>query len=246
MTTTFEFVALDPSAKLKPGKETLIRSRCMQGKNRRPNSRRSQKEQKKKASNAIGLRPGESQSLLSVPDVLNKFAFGRFPWPNIDTESRHLLFKAVAFNVSNASLTPLDRCVDFDALENVTFEWLFSDAAFLHSVLYATYAVNDFLSPQWNRQPGEKTLFYLRETLKLLKKKIAAPGTHEDEVVLNIVVQLGLLAACFGDWCATVAHFSGLHKIIELRGGQEFLRTRPKLHFKIDRSVLAWENLSVC
>ncbi|KAH7093436.1 hypothetical protein FB567DRAFT_544790 [Paraphoma chrysanthemicola] len=241
MTTRFEFVAQDPSAKLKPGKDTLIRSHCMQGKNKRPNSRRSQKEQhKKKNGNIIVSQTVKPQGPLTIPKSPDEFTLARFAWPNIDTESRQLLFKAFAFNVPNPSLTPLDRCVDFDTFEKVTFEWVFSDAAFLHCVLYATHAVDDFLTPGWNGQPGEKTVFHLRQTLRLLNKKIAGSDIHKDEAALNIVVQLGFLAACFGDWCAAIAHFSGLHKIIELRGGQSFLRTRPKLHFKIDRLDLAY------
>ncbi|KAH7082862.1 hypothetical protein BKA63DRAFT_460730 [Paraphoma chrysanthemicola] len=241
MTTSFEFVAQDPSTKLKPGKDTFIRSRCMQGKNKRPNSRRSQKEQqKKKHGNNIVSRTVELQGPLTIPNSPDEYALARFAWPNIDTESRHLLFKAFAFNVPNPSMTPLDRCVDFDPFEKVTFQWVFSDAAFLHCVLYATHAVDDFLAPGWNGQPGEKTIFHLRQTLRLLNKKIAGSDIHKDEAALNIVVQLGFLAACFGDWCAAIAHFSGLYKIIELRGGQSFLRTRPKLHFKIDRLDLAY------
>jgi hypothetical protein len=46
--TTFEFVLLDPQSNLKPGRNSLqIRSRCMQGRNKREGSRRSRKEGKK-------------------------------------------------------------------------------------------------------------------------------------------------------------------------------------------------------
>ncbi|KAF2024508.1 hypothetical protein EK21DRAFT_78556 [Setomelanomma holmii] len=241
MTTTFEFVALHPPAGLKPGKDTLIRSRCMQGKNKRLNSRRSKKEEsKKRVPDDLIPERGKPDSSLALSKSLNDFSIVRFAECDIDAEARSLLLKAFTYNVANPSTTPLDRCVDFDTFENVSFQWFFLDAAFLHSVLFATYAVDDLISPDWNGQPREKTLFHLRKTLKLLSQKVAAPGAHKDEASLNIVVQLGLVAACFGDWCAAIAHLTGLHKIISLRGGRDFLRTRPKLHFKIDRLDLAY------
>ena len=58
---------------------------------------------------------------------------------------------------------------------------------------------------------------------------------HEDEAVLFVVINLAILAAVYGDWEAAAAHFAGLRKIVQLRGGMGFLLTRPKLHFKLDR-----------
>ncbi|KAH7081276.1 hypothetical protein BKA63DRAFT_503502 [Paraphoma chrysanthemicola] len=136
--------------------------------------------------------------------------------------------------------TPLDRCVDLECLESSSFEWLFTDTAFLHSVLCASYAINDFMSPQWNGHPGRKTVFHLRETLSLLRARMQDEHAYQDEAVLRIIINLTLLAAVFGDWVAAAAHFEGLHRIVHLRGNTAFLKARPTLHFKLDRIDLAW------
>jgi hypothetical protein len=63
---------------------------------------------------------------------------------------------------------------------------------------------------------------------------------YQDETVLRVVINLTLLAAVFQDWVAAAAHFGALHRIVHLRGDMAFLRTRPTLHFKLDRIDLAW------
>lgn len=239
MTTTFEFVISDPVSNPKPGKSLQIRSRCMQGKNKREGSRRSQREKRRLAKEEkMAARRIQASTTSGVPppdSLISDLALVRFAGPNIDSEAKSLLFKAFAYNVANQALSPLDRCVDFDCIESASFEWLFSDTAFLHSVLCASYAINDFMVPEWDGKPGRKTVFHLRETLSLLQIKLRNEHVYQDEPVLYVVINLALLAAVFGDWEAAAAHFKGLHKIVQLRGDLEFLRTRPKLHFKLDR-----------
>jgi hypothetical protein len=211
----------------------------MQGKNKREGSRRTQREKKKVAKEvAAGIIPYRSQELsntLSPRCILDEYAPIRFDGRGIDSEAKRLLFKAFAYNIADRKMTPLDRCVNLDCLESASFGWLFSDTAYLHSVLCASYAVNDFMAPQWDGTPGRKTVFHLRETLSLLRVKMQDEYVYQDESVLRVIINLTLLAAVFGDWMAVAAHFAGLHKIVHLRGNTVFLKARPTLHFKLDR-----------
>ncbi|KAH7383998.1 hypothetical protein BKA66DRAFT_570183 [Pyrenochaeta sp. MPI-SDFR-AT-0127] len=236
MTTQFEFIIADPSVNLKPGKSSLIRSRCMQGKNKREGSRRSVQSRKKEraARHETNVDP-----LVTIPPSLHNFVADRFA-SHVDAEGQELLLKAFAYNLTNQSMSPLDRCVDFDRVEADFFTWLYTDSAFLHCILSISYAVNDIVVPTWNGQPGKKVVSHLRDTLSILAKKMDASNAHEDEAVLYVVINLALLAAVYGDWAAASAHFAGLHKIVQLRGGIDFLRTRPIIHFKLDRLDLAW------
>jgi hypothetical protein len=239
MATTFEFVVFDPVSNLKPGKSQQIRSRCMQGKNKREGSRRAQREKKRLAEEgkvAAARTKGPITSIAPLPmSLISHLSPVRFAAPDIDSEAKGLLFKAFAYNVANQALSPLDRCVNFDCVDSACFEWLFSDATFLHSILCASCAINELMVPQWNGKPGRKTVFHLRETLSLLRAKMRNEDAHQDESVLHIVINLALLAAVFGDWEAAATHLKGLHKIVQLRGDLAFLRARPKLHFKVDR-----------
>jgi hypothetical protein len=211
----------------------------MQGKNKRGGSRRSQREKKRLAKQEKNVTQ-QSQEPLTTPiqspeSLISDLALVRFASPNIDSEAKGLLFKALMYNVADQALSPLDRCVDFDCIESASFGWLFSDTAFLHSVLCASYAINDFTIPEWDGKPRRKTVFHLRETLSLLQVKMSNEYVYQDESVLYVIINLALLGAVFGDWEAAAAHCKGLYKIVQLRGGLAFLRTRPKLHFKLDR-----------
>jgi hypothetical protein len=242
--TQFEFVISDPVSNLKPGKSLQIRSRCMHGKNKREGSRRTEREKRKLAKEMSKII--ESRSEIIVPTIpsprplINDVVPIRFAGCGINTEAQALLFKAFVRNFVDRNVTPLDRCVDLDCLESESFSWLFDDAAYLHSVLCASYAINDFRSPHWNGIPSRKTLFHLQQTLALLRIKLQNEHVHQDETVLRVIINLALLAAVFGDWVAAAAHFQGLLKIVCLRGNMAFLKSRPTLHFKLDRMDLAW------
>jgi len=171
--------------------------------------------------------------LLPPGSLLSDLALVRFADPDIKLETRNSLFKAFAYDFANQSLSPLDSYINFDSLDPQTFGLLLLDNAFLHSVFCASYTINDFQTPQWDGNPGHQTLFHLRKTLSLLQAKLYDENLNDS--VLQVVLNLTLLAASFGDWGAAVAHFNGLHKIVQLKGGLAFLRARPKMHFKLDR-----------
>lgn len=241
---TYEFVISDPISNPKPGTSLKIRSRCMQGRNKRDGSRRTQRE-KKRAVKECGeiIYPqrvrGPVKQIVSsnMPprSLINDLALMRLTSISIDFRNRGMLFKTFAYNFANEATSPLDHCVAFESIDSVTFDSLFADAAFVHSVLCASYAINDFLDPHWNGKPGRIPLFHLHKTLSLLQAKMRDGHCYEDESVLQVVINIGLLAAAYGEWGAAAEHLKGLHKIVQLRGGLEFLRTRPKLHFKLDR-----------
>lgn len=237
----FAFVLCDPQSSLKPGKDLQIRSHCMLGKNKREDSRRAQREKRKIAKEYGSLvAEQQTQDVLAsnaspLKPMISNLALVHFAGPDIDNEAKALLFKAYAYNTADQAMTPLDRCVDLDCIESASFGWLFSETTFLHSVLCASYAVADFLTPHWDGKPGHKTLFHLRKTLSLLRMKMHDQHVYRDESVLQVIINLTLLAAVFGDWVAAAAHFEGLHRIVSLRGGMAFLSTRTLLHFKLDR-----------
>jgi hypothetical protein len=236
-----EFVVIDPTSNLKPGKSLQIRSRCMLGQNKRGSSRRTQREQRKAASNKVDAGTasrGPIKLRLPPPNTLiSDLAQIQFAHPGIDSQDKSLLFKAFAYNFANQTLSTLDRCIDFDCLESASFEWAFRDASFLHSVLCTSYAIQDFTNPEWDGTPGIRTSFHLREALLLLQAKMSRPDVHQDETVLLNIINLALLSAIYGDWWAAAVHCQGLHKIVQLRGNLAFLQQRPALHYKLDRYV---------
>lgn len=131
-------------------------------------------------------------------------------------------------------MSPLEHCVHFPVVETGCFDWLFRDAAFLHALLLTSSMMTDFANSM-PQQPGRKTYFHLRKTIALLNDKIGEQDAHKKDSTLYVVVTLAMMAAVFGDWPAASAHIAGLRSIVKLRGGIRYLKSRPKLHFKLDR-----------
>ncbi|KAF2996738.1 hypothetical protein E8E13_006272 [Curvularia kusanoi] len=235
----FEFVITDPVSNPKPGKSLQIRSRCMHGKNKRDGSRRTEREKRKRAkelAEAVVPHPAPAHPIALADDFLPV----RFAGRGIDFEAKARLFKAFAHSFLDEEVTPILRCVELDCLESSSFSWIFTDTAYMHSVLSTSYAIDDFRSPQWSGKPSPKTMFHLQEAISMLRVKMKTESVHEDETILRVIMNLALLAAVFGDWSAAAAHFKGLQKIVQLRGNLTFLRQRRTLHFKLDRLDLAW------
>ena len=139
-------------------------------------------------------------------------------------------FKSAAF--------PIEQAVDLEIVEANYVPWLFTDAAFAHSILLVTSASRDFCLQQ---SLSRTTIFHLRETLRLLNKQLSDADAYLADTTTYTIVTLAVLASMFGDFNATRAHMAGLQRITQLRGGEKSLSKRPKQHFMLERSVeLRW------
>ncbi|KAF2261069.1 hypothetical protein CC78DRAFT_444121, partial [Lojkania enalia] len=242
----FEFIHSNTPGTLLATDRSLIRSRCMQGKNKREGSRRSTREKRRKALEAS--QKGSRDLVTIVPVEVER------PLPNLsglmsfanalDARAHSMLNEAFAHTMVNHSLSSLDICANFESLDRSSFHWLFQDGAFLHSVLCARFALHDLkgrtVADRRGIQPSRTTRYHFRETLLSLAKKLDRDDAYKDEVVVYVVLTLTIFAALFDDWDAVAKHIAGLKKIVVLRGGWSFLQTRPALHFKLDRLDLAW------
>ncbi|KXS99884.1 hypothetical protein AC578_4492 [Pseudocercospora eumusae] len=66
--------------------------------------------------------------------------------------------------ITNQALRSLDGCVELQAGDLQSPEWLSSDLAFLHSILATSYANQDFEHMASSVQPSQNTTFYLQKT----------------------------------------------------------------------------------
>ncbi|USP79200.1 uncharacterized protein yc1106_06474 [Curvularia clavata] len=240
----FDFIITDPVSNPKPGKSIQIRSRCMQGRNKREDSRRTQREKRRMAKETTAIVVPDRTlhpSMTLSPKLLTRDAIPiQFAGHGIDSEAKSLIANVFVFNFLATDVTPLERCVNLDCLESSCFSWLFMDTMFLHSILCASYASKEFKSPHWKGNPGVRTTFHLQATLSSLRVKMQETHAYQDESVLRVIINLALLAITFGDWVAGATHLEGLLEIVQLRGDAAFLKGRPTLHFKLDRTDLAW------
>lgn len=235
METTFDFVPYDPDDNPKPGKSLQIRSRCMQGKNKREGSRRSQQEKKRasKQDKTVSKPVTPGRALNRRVSIDRTFVC--FDGPNVNGSDKDLVFRTFKKDIVDHTFSHLEICVDFEGVETPSYEWLLTDDVFLQLTLCAAYAFNDFLSPYWTGTPSQKTLTHLQSTLSLLQQRLYDQHAHEDDSLIRTIVTLALLSAIFSDWVAATNHFTGLLKIVQLRGDRVFLSSRPKLNLLLDR-----------
>lgn len=240
-----EIIFADPTGRANEADRTRIRSRVMRGKNKREDSRRSLREARRSAVGDVRV-----VAATHVPPPLSgDLALVQLA-EDIDSRSQEMLFKSkllaavhraqrlkppvFACKTLNQSLSPLDRCVSFPAVETHCFNWLFHDAAFLHCLLLLSCMLHDCALGTQLR-PRTKAYFHLRQTIAELNRKLGQRDAYTKDSTLYVVEALTMLAAMTGDWRSASAHIAGLSRIVELRGGWRYLRQRPKLHFKLDR-----------
>ncbi|KAK5674856.1 hypothetical protein LTS10_012593 [Elasticomyces elasticus] len=172
----------------------------------------------------LNIRVLSDWSLLRLADDMN-------------TDSYELLSTFLSYNATKQTTFQFEKCVDFDIVHDAYLPWLFQDKAFLHSTLLAVVALQDL---RMKRPPSKTTLFHLKKTLGSLNHTLGTSWGHHSDAIIWIILTLAWLAAMFGDQAAAATHMAGLRRLVQLRGGQEYLRQQPKQHFKLICLDLSW------
>ncbi|KAF2799741.1 hypothetical protein K505DRAFT_413483 [Melanomma pulvis-pyrius CBS 109.77] len=235
MPAQFEFVPAGDFGKPKSADRRLIRSHCMQGKNKRGGSRRSKQQDRR----AAKVPPQTLQTLPNPPIPVpppSDIALVQLPG-ELGLHSEEILFKYLSYGAVRNLVSPIEVCVNVDPLQPNYFAWPFYDVTFFHAAMLTTSATNDFML---KRPMTKTTYFHLRRTLHFLNQKLCEEDAFLVDSTVYVIVMLTLMAATFGDSNAAGAHMSGLQRIVKLRGGMEYLRCTPKLHYKLDRLDLSW------
>jgi hypothetical protein len=112
--------------------------------------------------------------------------------------------------------------------------WLSQDAGFVHITLFTTCAIDDFIT----QQPQTlQTTRYLRNVLSYLNAKLSEEDSYNSDSILVVVLTLAFIGTMLEDFEAVRTHIRGLHQLVRLRGGHEYLNEHPQLYFKIERSA---------
>jgi hypothetical protein len=151
--------------------------------------------------------------------------------------SRDLLSFTVS-SVSKSAIFTLESYFYFDRSKKnkLWVEPLTVDAAYLHAMIFTTTAYFDWILPQKPPNLSQRSSIQLLKALSLLRDKLSAinPGRLDDSTVA-VILSLAAHAHIVGDGQAVRHHLSGLHKIINLRGGIDSFREHPKLLIEILR-----------
>ncbi|KAF2003791.1 hypothetical protein P154DRAFT_486527 [Amniculicola lignicola CBS 123094] len=226
----FVFVLEDGSGRPSRKDMTLVHSHSMKGRNVRINSRR-WKQREKRAREATMLFREEVISR-APPSDLECVQFAT----KIDDRSRQALFKVLAISATSNLLYPVERCIDLHNAQDYV-RWLSQDAGFVHITLFTTCAIDDFMQHQ---APTTLTLQYLRQSLVYVNSKLSEHEGYKLDTIIVVVMTLAFMGTMFEDLDAASAHIKGLQRLVQLRGGHQYLMKNPKIYFKIERIELSW------
>ncbi|EMC97795.1 hypothetical protein BAUCODRAFT_404201 [Baudoinia panamericana UAMH 10762] len=266
-TSTFVFIANDGRNKAEGFERAVIRSHCMQGRNKRPGSVRSLRQgwraplhQDRSLRDANFVSRQTPPSIVTYQEPSSRrlahevtkyglsdrtplFVFRRLtrcalPFAGeLTNDSQVDLSEFLMSTAMRHHAFPLKQCIDFGPEQETHTAWLYNDHAYVHSVLLGISALSDYS----NAQPlSRKTLRHLRLTLQCLNNRLSAPNAHLQDVVAHIVMSLALVALVCRDDAAARAHAVGLQQIVRLRGGHTFLRDHPKLHLQLSQLDLSY------
>ncbi|PVI06795.1 hypothetical protein DM02DRAFT_609587 [Periconia macrospinosa] len=230
----FEFITSDSTGKPTATDLRRVRSRCMRGVHKKPNSRRSVREAKQQQEQARIVRLSNSIPSPLCTD-LSTITFA----DTIGPDSRRLIHKVLASDLMSQFLAPVEEVTEFPLDKTAApISWLSDDAPFLYAVLFTGSLMEDLLSHE-RQEPRSETYKYLRKTIASLNEKLNKPGSHLEDSTLQVVMNLAMSTAVMGDWDAAWTHSAGLHRILALKGGFQYLLSNAKLHYKIDRIIMA-------
>ena len=129
---------------------------------------------------------------------------------------------------------PLESCIAFHKkteVDTIWFELLTSDAAYLHTAVFAIQAYLLLSSPRKTPAASKRAMLHYSLAIPLLRERLSAPDGADKISDGTILVVLYLaLHAYFMDDCKTAKHhMAGLRRIVDLRGGLTAFNYNTKL-----------------
>lgn len=120
----------------------------------------------------------------------------------------------------------------FDTRSSIWFDYLRSDAMYLHSLMWSSQSYFDW---SHGTSPSRLSMTHQAKTLGLLQKRLDDGLTAISDTTLAVVVTLVMMTALTGEPESATKHMGGLHKMVQLRGGLHSLGKNKQLQIKICR-----------
>ncbi|KAH6964637.1 hypothetical protein DER45DRAFT_153573 [Fusarium avenaceum] len=257
------FVISDGSGRIGSSERQLIRQRCMQQKNKQPDSRRSKRE----AARAAAKPPRESGPEDEVVNHSTDGASARSrvqpPSASVSEEQRGLFTRqCILPSPSDWALFPFPEGLEPPA-QKLMHEY------FIHNPIrdslypFKHFGINiDFDDPflcfrllcseklcfrailllttasndlVLQRPLSSATYQHLRRVLPLLNRRLSEKEAYQNDIILYVVGILASIAVLFGDYHAAQKHAVGLSEIIRLRGSWVAVNNNPAIQLSMDR-----------
>ncbi|KAM5474107.1 hypothetical protein MferCBS49748_000524 [Microsporum ferrugineum] len=113
-----------------------------------------------------------------------------------------------------------DSFGQFGRLRNIWMTTALADACMFHATLFAASAYLDLLRGE---SSNVITLYHQTETLRLLTSQLSASNMEVTDALIAVTMTLAQTEALSGNECVSSAHSTGLHKMVNIKGGLENL-----------------------
>jgi hypothetical protein len=127
---------------------------------------------------------------------------------------------------------PIERRIFNESGKLMWCDFLFSDALYLHTVLFATSLIRDVSA---GRKNSVVTYSHMRKSITMLNQRLSDESLALMDSTMGVVIILAMMADLHGDQKATLAHGEGLQKMVKLRGGLLKFHSNRELQTKIYR-----------
>lgn len=146
------------------------------------------------------------------------------------------ILTAIVFTVLEQALFPIAMCISPDLRNTVWLKYMYIDAAYLQSTLWATQSYFDWIT---RTGPSKRSMLHESKTLALLQHRLKQ-GSHDcisDSTIAVVVVHV-LIPALVGDLKTATTHMDGLFRMVRMRGGVGALHSNAQLQIKVCRADL--------
>ncbi|KAH8667036.1 hypothetical protein BX600DRAFT_436407 [Xylariales sp. PMI_506] len=242
----YAFVPTDHRGKPRESDRWLIRSRCMYGKNRKPNLGCVDEHQSHSIRPKPHFRRREVPLTITKQEEVRDMALHvpRPPCTNhslgtladeIPNKSRQFLFE---FLTSSKNVWfPADLSIDIDVDKGLCFPWLSQDPAYLHSILFAASGIHDYFT---HKGLSTLTFYHLGKAISFIHQHMDNVAGQLRDSTVSAIITLVLLSSNFVDYSSAEVHAKGLRQIVRLRGGLSAFRKNPSLLIKLCRVDFAY------
>ncbi|UKZ48221.1 hypothetical protein TrVGV298_002457 [Trichoderma virens] len=238
------FIISDGIGSTETDKRKMIRRYVMLGKNRGKTRKMKQGDHQPVPSDLESYKNSEAMSIgLSInmryshipQKVGSELSFTQFA----DSVEPALIKDILKFSfIAKRVIYPLERCINFDRKDNfdrMWFELMTQDAAYLHTVVFASQTYFMHTSNQESPEAGKRAIMHHSRALQLLRERLAAKDEElkiSDPTIL-VVLALAGHAHMVNDSETAKKHIDGLRRIVDLRGGLSTFSYHPKLSIEL-------------
>ncbi|KAI1113850.1 hypothetical protein F5Y14DRAFT_416815 [Nemania sp. NC0429] len=228
-----------------PHTRKLIRRHVMLGKNRgkrfplRRKSARKGTPTTKASSQDTCLLANRNDSFFKIPRQIGSDLSSMAWADSVDVSTMATIMDFTRF--TKKSMHRVEKYIDFPPKGIEWMEPFIQDAAWVHMMAFSSYAVINVVRGDSTQLVDQRASRHFTRSMRLLRERLLEDDKTLSTTNSTVQIVLGLAthANMHGDFEEARCHLTGLHRMVELRGGIGSFRPWPKLILEILRTDIS-------